>query len=28
MWNIYAVRQAEAMKYGKNKSRTLAGMVK
>lgn len=28
MWNMCAVRQAEAMKYGKNKSKTLAGMVR
>ncbi len=27
-WNMHAVRQAEVMKYGKNVSRTLVGMVR
>lgn len=27
MWNIHATRQANSLKYGKNKSKTLAGLV-
>ena len=28
MWNMQAVRQAEALKYGKNKSNTLARLIR